>query len=109
MRKPKPIVFKKSAKPMRQAAWTEDNHKVHVQIPKFKSRFGKGLCHLLRRPIYVSIRLDELGSFVWKKCDGATTLEAIFDDLQNNFDEENLEERLTLFVYQLLEQQLISL
>jgi hypothetical protein len=46
--------------------------------------------------------LDKIGSFVWKQCDGRHTVKEILYNLEKEFPgEENLEQRLILFLNQM--------
>jgi hypothetical protein len=65
-------------KPFRLVQWevSEEGRAVLI-APKFSGRFlGKWLVPLLSKPFF-KVRLDDYGSFVWLRCDGQTTVEAI--------------------------------
>jgi Coenzyme PQQ synthesis protein D (PqqD) len=74
--------------PERVAEWEEAGDRVVLLRPPPK---GRGLrfaldwvaCHLSSR----RIRLDEIGSFVWKGLDGATTVGALAEALERQFGE----------------------
>lgn len=81
---------------------TDDKGLVQIKVPKFESSLGKKFCHLIKKENTFSAHMDELGSFVWKQCDGRTTVKEILDRLQKEFDEdENLDQRLFLFLQQM--------
>ncbi len=109
MPKHKVYSIKKTAPPLRQAEWFNQDDHVHIKVPKFQGRLGKLFCRLLRRNPHIFLNLDPLGSCVWKHCDGHHSVEDILTILKNNFDEENLEERLVQFLYDLEKNNLISL
>jgi len=101
--------IKKAALPLRKAEWSNQDDYVRIKVPKFQGKIGKLLCRLLRRDPHIFLNLDHLGSCVWKHCDGHHSVEHILTNLQNNFAEEHLEERLVQFLYDLEKNNLISL
>jgi hypothetical protein len=62
----------------------------------------KHLLHRLKKPHY-KISLDEVGSFIWKFCDGENTVKDIAEKLKENFGSriDPLYERLSLFLQNL--------
>ncbi len=64
-----------------------------------------------RLKIPKKIDLDEVGSFIWKKCDGKTKISEIIESLENEFGEkvEDAEERVILFMKQLNRGRLVNL
>jgi hypothetical protein len=67
--------------PVRRADWeAAADGRVVVRIPKFRGRAGRWLMPRLRRP-YFNIRLDALGSVVWRHCDGQTPVSTIAEHL----------------------------
>jgi hypothetical protein len=109
MAKHKVYSIRKTALPLRQAEWLNQENYIRVKVPKFHGKLGKLFCRLLRRNPHIFLNLDYLGSFVWKQCDGHNSVEDILTNLKNNFDEENLEDRLVEFLYDLEKNDLISL
>lgn len=68
--------------------------------PKFTNRLlQKYLLPRMRRPFF-RITLDELGSFVWSRCDGKCTVRRLAELHKQRFGEkaEPLYDRLTLFL-----------
>jgi len=108
---PSPNLYsiKKTSVPIRQTEWFNQEDYVSIKVPKFQGKIGKLLCRLIRREPHIVINLDYLGSFVWKYCDGHHSVEKILSYLITRFDEENLEERLVQFLYDLEKNNLISL
>lgn len=101
------------ATPVRTAPWEEEDDLVQVRMQKFDGRLGKWLCRVLHRPNYAMVRLDELGSFIWKQCDGSTTiadiLTALDEEMGNRFDaEEKLEKRTFYFFHMLRNRGLVT-
>ena len=90
--------------PVRAHRWDEgDGGLVTVFVPKFSGRFTRRwLMPLLARPD-VRLRLDEVGSFVWRKCDGRTTVADLAERVQRRFGGEPGEAlaRVSSFVRQL--------
>ena len=81
---------------------TDEEGKVNITIPKFKSNIGMKLCSLLRKDQMIIANMDDLGSVVWKNSDGRKTVEEILKILENAFpDQCNLDQRLYLFIQQM--------
>ncbi|RMD93609.1 MAG: PqqD family protein [Calditrichaeota bacterium] len=76
---------------------------VEIIMPKFgKHPIGTWLMKHMQKPTY-RLKLDEVGSFVWERCDGTYKVEEIGQLLQEKFGEkvEPVFERLILFFRQL--------
>jgi len=81
---------------------TDECGLVHIMVPKFESNIGKKFCTLLRKDQMITANLDELGSEVWKHCDGRNTVSDILNILQKRFsDQKDLDQRLFLFIQQM--------
>ena len=75
---------------------------VEIKIPKFKSNFGKSFCRVMKKEDYFIGKMDNLGSIVWKNCDGVNTVKNILEILKKEYpDENNINQRLYLFIQQL--------
>ena len=101
-----------NACPRRRLDWrdAEDGHCV-VLRPKFgESRAGRWLAARLGDPCY-RIRLDDVGSFIWKACDGRTPLTLLARRLLDAFGArvEPADERLARFVQTMLRSRMIEL
>ncbi|HTT68208.1 MAG TPA: PqqD family protein [Gemmatimonadales bacterium] len=84
---------------------------VTVLAPKFRSRLAlQWLAPLLARP-EVAVRLDSEGSFVWDRCDGGTTVQAIAEALHRRLagDEDAVGDRVGRFVEQLARAGLVTM
>lgn len=84
---------------------------VTVLRPKFTNRFVvRWLVPLLARPD-VAVRLDAEGSFVWERCDGSTTVQAIAEALhrQRGGDEDAVGDRAGRFVERLARAGLVTM
>jgi hypothetical protein len=90
--------------PVRQYRWEEQaDGRITVLIPKFTGRFTRRwLMPLLARP-HVRLRLDELGSFVWRELDGDTTVGGLVARVHGRFGGEpaDARARVSSFVRQL--------
>lgn len=96
----------------RKLNWTEvDQRTVIVYRPRFgEGRFGKWLASTLRLSDY-RIRLDAIGSLVWKRCDGGTNASAMVEEMRNRFGEqiEPAEDRLYDFIMQMRKARMIEI
>jgi hypothetical protein len=84
--------------------------RVTVLKPRIRSLWLKRLLGSWRPSPY-RIHLDDVGTFVWLRCDGEHSLEEIGKQLSEAFGErvEPVEERLTRFVQQLRNADVIEL
>ena len=85
-------------KPVRITDWIEEEGQVRLKVIKFKSKFGIWLCKLIKKPNYFFVNLDEIGSFIWKKCDGKNKVGEILEELKEKYGGEKMEERLYIFL-----------
>ena len=95
--------------PKRALEWREEDGRCVLLRPKFgRGRFGLWLASHLGDPHY-RICLDEVGTFVWKACDGRTSLSAIAEGLRRRFGAsvEPAEQRLAMFVGQMKRSKLL--
>jgi len=82
--------------------WKVDNEGlVHITVPKFHSSLGKRFCKLIRRKDSFTADMDRLGSIVWLHCDGRNSVKDILDELKKEYDEQDLDQRLFLFLQQM--------
>jgi hypothetical protein len=90
--------------PRRCCAWEEREGGVTLLRPRFgRGRLGRHLERLFgSRPF--RLHLEEVGSFVWRRCDGATRVADIAHALSDEFGDKvaPVEERLVLFLRQLV-------
>jgi len=91
-------------RPVRAHRWTTgDEDRVTVLIPKFTNRWlVRWLVPLLAKPD-VRLRLDDVGSFVWRRCDGSRTVRQLADEVREQFggDPEPTLERVVQFMRRL--------
>ena len=75
---------------------------VEIKVPKFRSNFGESFCKVIKKDSTFTANMDKLGSLVWKQCDGKKTVKSILEHLQKEFpDEENIDQRLFVFLSQM--------
>lgn len=61
----------------REARSEERPAVVLLRVPRRADRVGNLVARWFRLPDHKKIELDEIGSEVWERCDGATSVEAI--------------------------------
>ena len=99
-------------KPIRTDLEWSTNEKglVEIKTPKFKSNFGKSFCKVIKKDNSFTANMDKLGSLVWQNCNGNKTVKQILDLLKKEFPkEENLDQRLILFLQQMYSLKYINL
>lgn len=97
--------------PLRRLPWKEDEKGVVVFRPRFGERkLGRWLKEKLNLCDY-RIRLDEIGTLVWKACDGETTTSQIVERMREEFGEkaEPAEDRLHDFILKMKQARLIEI
>jgi len=72
--------------PMQRVPWEQaENGTVVVLVPKFRNPLVvRYVVPHLRYP-HVRVKLDAMGSFVWKLCDGKTTVAAMAEQMIAEF------------------------
>ncbi len=100
-----------SLRPKRALEWEEDAEGRAVLLrPKFGSgKVGRWLQDFFNAGFY-RIRLDAMGTLVWKSCDGDTPLSDVAERLRREFGKEiePAEDRLWHFVRQMNRARLIE-
>jgi len=91
--------------------WSINTDKiVEIAVPKFKSNIGKSFCKLIKRDENIIAKMDKIGTLVWKNCDGEKNVNDILNILKKKFPkEENLDQRLILFLQQMYSLKYINL
>ena len=101
-----------NARPRRLLDWRDIGEgRCVVLRPKLgESRAGRWLAFRLADPCY-RIRLDDVGAFIWKACDGETPLTAILDRMRDAFGArvEPADERLGRFVQSMVRSRMIEM
>ena len=86
--------------PIRISDWKDnDEGLITLILPKFKSKIGKLFASLFKNPMY-EVKLDAIGAFLWKECDGKNNIYDISQDMVKEFgdDIEPVYERIKIFV-----------
>jgi hypothetical protein len=90
--------------PWRTHEWTDaESGQVKILVPRSgRRRLGSWIATRLDRP-HIAVKLDEIGSSVWRACDGTSTVRDIARTLEAEFGEriEPLHERLGKFFAEL--------
>ncbi len=68
-------------------ATTDEEGKVTILAPRFKSKLGQKLFEPLVKNKYVKIHLDEIGTFVWNEIDGEKDVFELSELLKKEFGE----------------------
>jgi hypothetical protein len=99
-------------RPRRNLRWeTREDGSVTLIIPKFKNKYlVRWFVPMLAKP-NIKVKLDVLGSFVWTRCDGQTSVEQIGREMAAAFAEplEPLYERIGLFLARLAKDNFVEL
>jgi hypothetical protein len=97
---------------VRRYEWQEsEDGRVVVLRPRFgEGRLARRVAELFHVSDY-QIRLDEIGTTVWQRCDGTTTGRQIAEELRAQFGDrvEPAEDRLQRFITQMLRARMIGL
>ncbi|MCD6512306.1 MAG: PqqD family protein [Thermoplasmata archaeon] len=95
----RPLNIPYEAKPVRQIEdWYEEDGLIRLKITKFRSKVGRAFCSMLKIPNFFIVNLDEIGSFVWRRCNGKNTIGKILEELKKEYGEEEMEARLYVFL-----------
>ncbi|MFQ6069512.1 MAG: PqqD family protein [Candidatus Aminicenantales bacterium] len=97
--------------PVRNIKWKKrENGLIVLLKPKFSHPLlQQYLLPRMKRP-YFTIRLDEVGSFVWEQCDGRLTVREVGERLREKFGEriEPLYDRLAFFLQSMEKNKFIT-
>ena len=77
---------------------------ITILVPRFRSRFGMGICRILNVTPYIKVHLDRYGTYVWSLCNGRFTVRDISERMVGHFGTEVREqgyERLATFLREL--------
>jgi len=111
-RRPAPLDLSKVA-PARLASWDEkEDGRVVVTRPRPRTSGLRGLFDRLSfRLSMPRIRLDPVGSLVWRQLDGRRTVRQVCDEVRRELGDavEPVEERVGTFVGHLFKLELVSL
>ena len=87
-----------------------DKGNVVVIVPKFQRKPFNRLLLYMKRP-NIRVNLDDIGSFIWLRCDGRTNVAEICDGLEKAFGNrvEPVRDRVDLFFRELRRISLIRM
>ena len=75
---------------------------VEIKVPKFKANIAISFCKIIRRENTFKANMDKIGSTIWENCDGRNSVKDILNLLKKKFPkEENIDQRLFLFLLQM--------
>ena len=97
-------------RPRRLLDWREEYGTCVLLRPRLgTSRFGRKIARFLGDPYY-RIRLDDVGTLVWKECDGHTSLADIAMRMRQCFGDrvEPVDERLGQFIRKMLKGRMLT-
>jgi hypothetical protein len=82
---------------------------VTVMVPRFTGRLTRWVMPLLRSP-EIGVRLDAAGTFVWRQCDGQTTVAEIAARVRDRLgvDDREARDRVILFLRRLARSECIQ-
>lgn len=86
--------------PVRLSEWKDnDQGLVTLILPKFKSKIGKVFASMFKNPMY-EVKLDAVGAFLWRECDGKNNIYEISQDMVKEFGDEiePVYERIKIFI-----------
>ena len=98
--------------PAQRFPWEmNDRGNVEVLVPKFRNRLAKKWIQPYLRQPHMRVKLDAKGSFVWKQCDGKTTVAIIAHRMEDEFGDtmEEAHDRIRTFLLMLEQSDLIHL
>ena len=99
--------------PIRSVDWyvDDDTGRIVLKRPKFITPWAQKLFRPTFKSDYFAVKLDDIGSVVWRNCDGRKTVSEIGKILGKQFgsDIEPIYERLFKFFVQLHKAKMIRL
>ena len=95
----------------------KDSGEIVLTVPIVETRMFRTMAWLMRRaskhpiPTHRKVELDEIGSFVWRHCDGRTTVGGVVKALCKKYrlPRKEGEYSTTLFIRELAKKQLVAL
>ena len=77
----------------------EEDGAIVIEVPRKKTRLAKILGFVFYLPRARKVRLDELGGFVWTRCDGKTSLRRIVKELGREYKLHDKEAEISVLVF----------
>ena len=106
---PKPNLL--ACRPVRRVEAEEEDGHVIVLRPRFLSGpLAWWLQPRLSRP-HFRVKLDDLGSFIWRRCDGETTVAQLAEALEGEFGDsaEQAVSRIEMFLGELARGEMVGM
>jgi hypothetical protein len=92
-------------RPARASEWRQgDDGRIDILVPPYgRGRIGQKLQSWFKASSH-RVHLDDVGTFVWQRCDGSTPVREIAAAMHDHFGErvEPVEDRLVLFLQHLV-------
>ncbi len=87
----------------------DDNNRIVVLVPHNDNWLTRTILPNPKKPAK-KVHLDEVGTFVWERCDGNLSIAEICDHLHNEFGEKvnPVEERTVMFVQQMFQAKFLK-
>jgi hypothetical protein len=79
--------------------WTEEPEGVVLRVPLRREGFFRWINRIMPAPEHRKVVLDEIGSDVWRMCDGETPVEGIIRALAKKYQLNRREVELSLSLY----------
>ncbi len=98
-------------RPMRRYGFEErEENLIRVIIPRFTDGFFGRMMKKVAVQTEDTLNLDELGTYVYRRCDGERTVEEIARGIKEEFGEkaEPVEDRLRMFIQEMFKRNLIT-
>lgn len=93
--------------PVRECEYELKENKVIVLFKNFEKSWLDKIIKPKKEKV-AKIELDEIGSYVWLRCDGKKNVNEIIDETKKDFSgDDKIEERTELFFKQLEQKKLI--
>jgi hypothetical protein len=94
--------------PARLADWQETAGGVTVHVPRRQPM--RLFARLFKKASHIRLNLDELGGFVWLRCDGSRTVSEIATELEREFGDraDSATHRVSVYVKRLAKWRLIT-
>lgn len=89
----------------------QETNRVIILRPKYLSKWTTKYIMPLLKQKHFRVKLDELGSLVWKNCDGKNSVEDLIRILQKELgdSEEQIYERLAKYILHLQKEKFLEL
>ena len=98
-------------RPLRATEWEEGpDGKIVILVPKFRNALMVAWVLPFLRAKHFRVKLDDLGSAIWRQCDGTTSVATMGNELLRQFGQEAepVYERISSFLRRLEHGNLIT-